>query len=403
MSAKVGKLGLWRAGAAGLLCLALSCGFAPSMALASQPFDGAQQMRQGSTYQGNFGNKKNYFYKFSLTQDGYVDLTVNYTDPDDGWQTLYLYDGQGNMVKKIKFEKNSNWSTKVTRHVGLSKGTYYVQMHRDYNHSEDKYTLSYATHAANDWESEFNGSIPTADPLTLGQGRKGSLGAGYYYDGLPSKDSEDKYEYDMDFYKVSTPADGYLTINFQAPKQSSNDNYWLVALYNDSEEKISSWLVPGGASKLNLSETGVPAGTYYIRVCSAETTEDKSNDAVYTITANFDASDSWEKELNNDFQSATPFKVGTPIQGVTTLATEGAVWNGDTDYYVIDVPEDGDYKLTINVPNQRESDAYWDAYLYDSNQNEVGWTYVGGGYDNAISKHLTAGGSVEKVGVTAAR
>ena len=80
---------------------------------------------------------------------------------------------------------------------------------------------------------------------------------------------EKGYNYQQNYYKFTVYEPGSVKIKFFNPLQSNSDQYWSVYLY-DSEYKELCWTrIYGNKTSTESLTTGIPMGTYYIKVNSA--------------------------------------------------------------------------------------------------------------------------------------
>ncbi|PUB17807.1 hypothetical protein [Paenisporosarcina sp. OV554] len=104
--------------------------------------------------------------------------------------------------------------------------------------------------------------------------------------------------YDSDFYKITLPGDGNVTLSI---KHHNNGSWYGTILDNKGVvyENVStddSGLVEGYAS----TQVGLPKGTYYIEIWDQYNSEDIS----YEIKAGFEESNYYEKEYNDNLTTA---------------------------------------------------------------------------------------------------
>jgi hypothetical protein len=66
------------------------------------------------------------YYKFNLSSQGYITITMNHTQLDSGYWDVYLYDTNGNKLYSWYF--NATYASNSTEKIGLPAGTYYVDI-----------------------------------------------------------------------------------------------------------------------------------------------------------------------------------------------------------------------------------------------------------------------------------
>ena len=138
-------------------------------------------------------------------------------------------------------------------------------------------------------ETEINGSIGNANPITLGEEWTGHLSS-----------KEDK-----DYYRLTIPEDGYITLSFRHEVCSISASTWTLNFYDEqnikSAEPYFSYTYNGDNQYTKTSpEIGIAAGTYYIVVEAGNFYSDVS----YTFQVNFTQAENYEFLNNNTKASA---------------------------------------------------------------------------------------------------
>ena len=284
------------------------------------------------------------WYKFTINQDGYVwiDFTHDYGKASHKVY-LYYYDG---------YEKTSYFDVWVASDIekksspkqGLSAGTYYVLIDK-YGDNISNYSLKVNFKAANDWEKEFNGSIATANTISVGKTFYGSTHSGDSYD----------------WYKFTINQDGYVWIDFTHDYGKASHKVYLY--YYDGYEKTSYFdvWVASDIEKKSSPKQGLSAGTYYVLI-------DKYGDNIsnYSLKVNFSTnagggssgggSVSSTKATTVNSTKIPSTKPGTAASKpdytiVTANGNEKTYQNGDFYYYI-----DINYNVVIN--NYSGSETY---------------------------------------------
>ena len=176
---------------------------------------------------------------------------------------------------------------------------------------------------------------------------------------------------------------GSLTIKFFNPLQKNSDKYWSVYLYNSEYEELCYTGIDGNKTSTESLTTGVPAGTYYIRVNSDDQYSAKLTD-MYTLAADFLASDLWEKEFNEEFTTATNIELNTEYNGSCRSG-----YRYEKDYFKFQIPESGFVSVVFSNPLQENSGKYWSVYLYNSEYQLVCDEFV---YGNKTTVNLASTG-----------
>ncbi|MEP7143985.1 MAG: pre-peptidase C-terminal domain-containing protein, partial [Ferruginibacter sp.] len=216
------------------------------------------------------------WYKVTTTADGLLRIYLatargskysnNFMDIN-----LTLYDNDGTtalgFVQVYDFNLGGPAKDSITAD-GLAPGTYYIQVQSRNNTNFEDYTISdslFTPLLAND--AEPNGGAATAIILPLAGSKTGHVG--YYYNN--QRDS-------MDWYKVTTTADGLLRVYLTTARGSVYSNNFLdvdLTLYdNDGTTALGTVEVYDGIGNPTtkfVTADGLAPGTYYIKVKSRVT------------------------------------------------------------------------------------------------------------------------------------
>ena len=179
-----------------------------------------------------------------------------------------LYDASNNNLGEYVTGRD------LTANLGISlAGTYYLKLGSDYFHDSGQYSLTTSFAAGNasgsssGSESESNDTTSTADSLTLGNPIKGQLST----------------VSDTDYYKFTTSGSGSVSILFDAPTNSSWQEYFRVTLYDASNNSLGEYET---GQDLTASLGIAAAGTYYLKVDAPDYYYDTGQ---YSLTTSFSA------------------------------------------------------------------------------------------------------------------
>ena len=185
------------------------------------------------------------WWKVTTTTDGKLDITITSYNGQYVW--CYLYDNNGT----TQLNATPTSGTAVQSTDGLAAGTYYVKIIAYYPTSG---FIPYSISNTLTPPAETNDTEPDstrAQALTLPLNGSTTGHVGYYYDN--HRDS-------VDWYKVTTNADGLLRLSLTP----ANGQYVWVYLYdNNGTTLINSTY---SYTAFNLSTDGLAAGTYYVKV-----------------------------------------------------------------------------------------------------------------------------------------
>ncbi len=320
----------------------------------------ASKMKVNTDYSGSIANDEDY-YTFTTEKDGMVKLAFSheYIDSPDFYWNVKLYNFDKDLICSRNFAGSDKGAVYFPE-IGLAKGTYYVKVYgysagaSTYRSSDVTYTLNANFTASDTWEKELNTDFASASEMKVNTDYKGSIAN------------------DEDYYTFTTDKDGMVKLAFSHEYIDSPDLYWNVKLYNFDKDLICSRNFAGSDKEaVYFPEIGLPAGTYYVKVYgySAGASTYRSSDVTYTLNANFTASDTWEKELDNNYASASEIKVNTDYSG--SIAN-------DEDYYTFNTDKDGMVKLAFSHEYIDSPDLYWTVTLYNFDKQAICTRYFAG-------------------------
>lgn len=129
-----------------------------------------------------------------------------------------------------------------------------------------------------------------------------------YQSGIISQEGE------VDFYKITIPSAGWLTVNYQGFDVA--DSYVVVQNYDMSYEywKDELYTTSNIAPKTTSRTMALEAGTYIVKVYGYG-----KHVGSYRLKAAFEAANNNEKEDNNSFVSAMPLGNGNLVTGFLSI------------------------------------------------------------------------------------
>ncbi len=337
-------------------------------AYGNDDLDSAEKKQLNTTYTDYLSHEyDDDWYRFTLPSDGVVNFVFDHEYVDDSalYWAAYLYsdDVQNEYRDYIKGWLYRGTDTKSIRakSIGLPAGTYYIKIEtaNDSCFSSSKYYFKLAFTQDPVWEKELNDSYDLADSRQVNKTYYGNL----------------LYEYDDDWYKFTLPYDGVVHFNFAHDYVDNSAYFWSAYLYNehiDNEYRdyIQSWIYKGTTTS-NEKESGIglPAGTYYIKI---ETANDSNyTDANYRFKLNFTKDSWWEKEINDDRNCADTRQVNKTYYG-------NLLNQYDEDWYKFTIPKDGKISFSFTHDYVDNSVYFWSAHIYNVNADYIdGWSYRG--------------------------
>ncbi|MBO5797629.1 MAG: dockerin type I repeat-containing protein [Clostridia bacterium] len=158
---------------------------------------------------------------------------------------------------------------------------------------------------------------------------------------------------DEDWYSFNLPEDGYITLNFQHKALKSGD--WTMQIYGSDNGSYLSEESVYDVTDMTTRRVGLPAGKYYVRVY---TNREACVGVAYTLTVNFTATDTYEREKNGQKSTPNAIPLNTAIGG--NCSSAGI--SGDDDWYSFKLPEAG--YVTLNFKHQALKTGEWMMQIY---------------------------------------
>ena len=214
-------------------------------------FATANKISTGSVVRGSLMEPDDYdYYQFTTASAGYVSLKFahDYAEYSGRCWEVYLYNSNSEELMYRSYVGNSTTKSTSTK-VGLPAGTYYIKV-TPYYHEDVPYSLKVNYAADSRWETEFNDKVSTANSLTIGTKKYGSL-----------MDSSD-----VDYYKFNVSSTGYYKLKFNHNSVNSSSTYWNVYLYNSSMSLINIYSYVGNVTSKTEGKIKLAKGTYYVKV-----------------------------------------------------------------------------------------------------------------------------------------
>ena len=314
------------------------------------------------------------YYKFTIPSKGELSLALQTSGKLAYAQIethrLILFDTGETKIAEYEIYDSLEGSIGITE-----PGTYYAKISRvsgsdapDLNDiNQYRFTASFNGESSIEFESESNGSIDTANNLTLGSPIKGRL----------TDRSDD------DYYRISISEPSELSIVFNTPTNNGLYNYFKVSISEYRNNKLASYL-----TGMNLTEqiSIAEAGTYYVKI-----EDDFFHDpGEYSLTATTSpvGSTGRELELNDSFATANTITFAAPIKAQLATPT-------DVDYFTFSASQGGVLSINFDTPKNYYTSNYSFSpthkfTLYDSNSNSLG--------QYSTSEDLTISAGIAKAG-----
>ena len=302
--------------------------------------------RLGQTITGSISSASDTdYYKITSTTKGYLSFQLQH-DKVSGRLSTDIYsvavcDAAGNTLYTMTSKKDEEKTESIN--FGLDAGTYYLKVsgiqYMDASGSltvqganGETYKLKASWTNADNWESESNDDINTADTMTSGKAVYGSL-----Y-GVS----------DSDYYGFQTTKDGYIVINLQHSKFTGRQNkaIYAVTVCDTSGNSIYEMISKAEDEFTDSIKLGLSAGKYYIKVAG----QNAYYGGNYVIKTTFKACSTWEHESNDTYDTANTAVSGTTYSGdIRTYS--------DVDYFKTSLSANGyiNVKLTHPVVSGQET------------------------------------------------
>jgi hypothetical protein len=305
------------------------------------------------------------WYRLVVTQSGQLSVSIICDDLASN-EHLYitLYDSALNELDAPALSGTSSGSVTASTAASSSAGTYYVQIEADsWTHRYDLEPNFSTGGAASDyWEQESNDSSSQADAMSLNYSPATD---GYDYTGVIA--SNDTSE---DWYRLATTQSGQLAVTLTCMDLASNEHIYIT-IYDSTLYELDAPALSGspGGSITASTDTGSPAGTYYVRIDADSSTHR------YDLEPSFSAGgavyDYWEIEANDNSNQAdamslnySPAADGYDYTGVITPV------DTSDDWYRLTTTQSGRLTVTL-ICTDLVSNEHIYITLYNSALNAI--------------------------------
>lgn len=211
------------------------------------------------------------------------------------------------------------------------------------------------------WTDEKTEEITDLDASASGFDTARTISTNATYSTNLTKWGEEKY------FKFYVSNAGTIALSFKHDFVESSDYYWRATIYADgNHEELASYRFRGEQVLYTQNKFGVSPGYYYLKI----TDSGCFSDAKFQFRINFNQADNWERELNNNYQTANTIKVNTQYYGSAQNET-------DQDWYKVQIPGNGSF--SINFTRDYGVGGSLDIHLYNDQLEELEEDYVGSG------------------------
>ncbi len=298
----------------------------------------ANTLQLNSNSSGTIGSVgDNDWYKITTIADGRLRLTLTPQSSVDVYAVLYDHDGTTQLGGAIEAYNNN---AAVLNVDGLAPGSYYVKIY-PYSNSTGAYKIADSSFKpAQKNDTEPNNYALNALKFAPDSSTGGHLD--YYYNHVNDN---------ADWYKLTTPASGTLSITLSA----LNGADFYATLYSADTTTQLGQIESYSNNPATLNANGVAAGKYYIKI------HPYSNSfGTYTLKDTLIRPDQkTDKEPNNYAKNADTLPLNAQLGGKLGYTTNGKV--DGSDWYLVTTKSDGLLRITLS--SQNGADFY--ARLYD--------------------------------------
>jgi len=269
---------------------------------------------------------------YRVTIPGYGKLTVSAAAEDElrsAYIHIYNTDGRNNMV----YDQNGKKDSKAEKD-GLAAGTYFIRVE---GNGFGPYKLKTTfTPAKIKGDNEPNDDVSHAQAISLEEEIHSLIGYSNHW-----------YRDDIDWYKVTIPGYGKLTVSAAAEEELRSA---YIHIYN-TDGRNNMVYDQNGKKDSKAEKDGLAAGTYFIRV-------EGNGFGPYKLKTTFTpANIKGDNEPNDDVSHAQSIPIGETITGLIGYTNH---WESDSiDWYKVTLPSKGKVVITTKAKDELRS-----AYIY---------------------------------------
>lgn len=302
------------------------------------------------------------WYIFEIVEQGYfsVDLKINDNADIDkihsGWKySLYYQNDLVNAISSI----DSITSKYAGKELPLPKGRYYICVDAsdhwgNYEPVDCPYDILINFTKTKEWEQEYNDTNAVPNSIDVNQIYFGNL----------------HHSEDVDWYKVTTPEDGLIQIDFGPDVSTDVDailDGWKVTILDGGINTMREYTYK---TKWLPQILPVQQGTFYIRVEASDRASAWNSEPVnciYNLQLKFTSTTDWETEYNGEYATANAIVSSNEYQGVLS-------WGDDEDWYWIDNEGDMTAKLQFRIDSSVSVDDIrdgWKIVVYNADREQI--------------------------------
>ena len=154
---------------------------------------------------------------------------------------------------------------------------------------------------------------------------------------------------DVDYFKFTLPSRGYISVSFSHDYVDEGDK-WTVQILNANNAVFVEQSFQGRTqTEVTTCDIGLEAGTWYVKVAPYSRYYPCS--AAYQFKVNFTATNTWEREFNQNAGSANSIDVNTKYGGCIA-------YGDDVDFYTFTLDEAGYVSLAFSHEYVNDGDKW---------------------------------------------
>lgn len=229
----------------------------------------------GDTLNGSFGSLDNDCYKFISNEAGKINITFKILNPKEsknyGSFYLSLHGPEGEEIGMVSVDVGETANV-VLPFIGAKAGTYYyLQIYEGSVYCENRNYQIKTSFTKGKYEAEVNNTENTSGKYVLANDYKGTISG-------DSLNGDSWGECDRDYFVMTAPADGTMTVTFTHKKRTGLYNWsgWYVDFYkhhnggNLSLSKGAVYLTDANSKKLYSSSTVKKGDAFYLSIQSTQ-------------------------------------------------------------------------------------------------------------------------------------
>lgn len=300
------------------------------------------------------------WYIFDITDRGYFTINFKRNDSADtdkinsGWKCSLYH--QDDLVDALT--STSSITNKYDgRELPLPEGRYYVcvEASDDYVYRapvDCPYDVTVNFTKSEEWEHEYNDTNAVPNSIEANKTYIGNL----------------HKEDDVDWYKVTTPENGTIQLEFGPDASTDVDDIhdgWKISILDKKLNLVREYTAK---TKLSSQVFAFENGDYYIRVEAMDKYIYRSPfNCIYNLMLKFTPTSDWETEYNNEYATANIITSGNECHGILS-------WANDEDWYCVDNVRGAIATLKFRVDDSVSvDDIYngWKIVVYNADRESI--------------------------------